>query len=168
MAKHTKTLLLVEAAQAILAEHHPMTVRQCYYQLVSSQVIKNNRGQYQAVSKALVDARREGIIPWEWIEDRLRRPRTVSMWDDLQDFAQTALASYRRDVWASQPAYVEVWVRSRTRQQRAQTSSRSTASRTWSRIWNHSCTSSRFSLMAAYLQIRQPVCFFDTGGPGTP
>lgn len=110
MAKHIKTLRLVEAAQEILAEHHPMTLRQLYYQLVSSQVIKNNRGQYQAASRAIVDARCEGIIPWEWIEDRLRRPRTVSMWDDLQDFAQTALASYRRDVWASQPAYVEVWL----------------------------------------------------------
>lgn len=36
MGKHAKTLLLVETARAILEEHHPMTVRQVYYQLVSS------------------------------------------------------------------------------------------------------------------------------------
>ena len=110
MARHAKTLALIEEALVILAENHPMTVRQVYYQIVSRQVIENNRGQYQAVSNALVDARKEGIIPWDWIEDRLRRPRVVSMWEDLQDFSETALASYRREVWATQPEYLEVWV----------------------------------------------------------
>lgn len=75
MSMHAKTLKLIEVAKNILAEDYPMTVRQVFYQLISRQAIKNNRGQYQAVSNALVDARREGVIPWEWIEDRLRRPR---------------------------------------------------------------------------------------------
>jgi hypothetical protein len=108
--KHAKTLELIEMAKAILAEGHPMTVRQVFYQLVSRQVIKNSRGQYQAVSNALVDARREGFIPWEWIEDRLRRPRHVSMWSGLTSFAETCRRSYRRDVWPSQPRYLEVWL----------------------------------------------------------
>lgn len=110
MAKHAKTLALIDTARAILAEHRPMTVRQVYYQLVSRQVIDNTRAQYQAVSNALVDARKDGTIPWEWIEDRLRRPRTVGMWDGLADFAETAKRAYRRDVWATQPGYVEVWL----------------------------------------------------------
>jgi hypothetical protein len=110
MGKHAKTVRLIEAARAVLATHHPMTVRQVYYQLVSGQVIKNNRSQYQAVSNALVDARKEGVIPWQWIEDRLRRPRRVSMWDDLADFGETVMRSYRRDVWAEQDAYLEVWL----------------------------------------------------------
>jgi len=87
-----------------------MTVRQVYYQLVSRLVIKNNRGAYQAVSNALVDARREGVIPWEWIEDRLRRPRSVDMWAGLPDFADTCRRAYRRDVWPTQPQYLEVWL----------------------------------------------------------
>jgi len=78
--------------------------------LVSRQVIENNRAQYQAVSSALVWARQEGLIPWELIEDRLRRPRTVSMWDDLVDFGETILPAYRRHVWASQSCYLEVWL----------------------------------------------------------
>ena len=108
--KHQKTLDLIEAAEAILAEGRPMTVRQVFYQLVSRQVIKNNRGQYQAVSNALADARREGIIPWDWIEDRLRRPRQVSMWTGLSAFAETCRRSYRLDVWPSQPRYLEIWL----------------------------------------------------------
>ncbi len=87
-----------------------MTVRQVYYRLVSSQVIENTRSQYQAVSNALVGARKEGLIPWEWIEDRLRRPRAVSMWENLADFAETAVSAYRRSVWATQPGYLEVWL----------------------------------------------------------
>ncbi len=79
MGQHAKTLRLIETAKDILAEGHPMTVRQVYYQLVARQVIENNRGKYQAVSNALVRARREGVVPWKWIEDRLRRPRYVSM-----------------------------------------------------------------------------------------
>ncbi len=110
MAKQERTLTIVNVAHKILTQHHPMTVRQIYYQLVSRQVIENNRAQYQAVSNALVWARQEGIIPWEWIEDRLRRPRTVSMWDDLVDFGETILPAYRRNVWAGQASYVEVWL----------------------------------------------------------
>lgn len=108
--KHAKTIELVETAKGILAEGYPMTVRQVFYQLVSRQVIKNNRGQYQAVSNALADARREGVIPWEWIEDRLRRPRSVSMWSGLSDFAEDCRRSYRLDVWPAQPCYLEVWL----------------------------------------------------------
>jgi hypothetical protein len=110
MSKHAKTLAIVEAAREALGSNRPMTVRQVYYQLVSRQVIENNRSAYQAVSKALVWARQEGHIPWDWIEDRLRRPRTVSMWDDPKAFAATAKKAYRRDVWATQPRYLEVWL----------------------------------------------------------
>jgi hypothetical protein len=109
MAKHQKTIEIIEAARELLREEHPMTVRQVYYQLVSRLVIENNRSQYQAVSIALVDARKTGFIPWNWIEDRLRLPRTVGMWNDLADFSETVKRAYRRNVWATQPAYLEVW-----------------------------------------------------------
>jgi hypothetical protein len=98
------------AATEVLAEGNPMTVRQVYYQLVARQLIDNNRGQYQAVSDMLVKLRQDGAVPWEWVEDRNRRPRTVPMWDDLGDFITAVRASYRRDVWQDQPAYLEVWL----------------------------------------------------------
>ena len=110
MGKHAKTVIILETAIEILRANNPMTVRQVYYQLVSRQVIENKRTMYQKVSNILVDARKEGAIPWEWVEDRLRRPRSVSMWGDLADFAETAQRSYRRDVWDKQGGYVEVWL----------------------------------------------------------
>jgi hypothetical protein len=110
MARQPKTIQRLEAAVDVLRAHRPMTVRQVYYQLVSRQVIKNNRSMYQAVSDLLVTARKDGTIAWDDIEDRLRRPRTVSMWRNLPAFARTALAAYRRDVWETQAGYVEVWL----------------------------------------------------------
>jgi len=110
MGRHEKTTHLIQTAYEILSALHPMTVRQVYYQLVSRQVIENNRSQYQAVSNALVDGRKEGVIPWEWMEDRLRKPRHVGMWDGLADFVEPVIAAYRRNVWGRQPHYLEVWL----------------------------------------------------------
>jgi len=109
MAKHAKTLAMLDVAIEVLTAIHPMTVRQVYYQLVSRLVIENKQSQYNAVCNLLRDARKEGVIPWEWVEDRLRRPRTVAMWEDLTDFAHVA-RQYRRDIWRTQPHYVEVWL----------------------------------------------------------
>lgn len=109
MAKHAKTLQMIDQAYAILAAVNPMTVRQVYYQLVSRHALKNSQSRYDAVCNALRDARLEGVIPWEWIEDRTRRPRKVPMWKDLTAFAQVA-EQYRRDVWATQPRRLEVWL----------------------------------------------------------
>ncbi len=107
---HAATQARLEVAREVLAEEHPMTVRQVYYQLVSRQVIENSRSAYQAVSTLLVDARKAGLIPWEWLEDRTRRPRGASAWDGLADFAVTVRGAYRRDVWVEQPVYIECWL----------------------------------------------------------
>ncbi len=110
MGRHAKTQRVIDAAAEILTVEAPMTLRQVFYHLVSRQVLENTRGRYQALSQALVAARREGLIPWDWLEDRLRRPREVPMWDGLAEFAESAQGWYRRDVWATQPGYLEVWL----------------------------------------------------------
>lgn len=110
MGLHEKTIAIIEKAHEILEEHNPMTLRQVYYQLVARQVIENSKSSYQSLSNTIVAARQEGLIPWGWIDDRLRKPRKVSMWDDLPDFAETAINAYRRDVWANQNNLVEVWL----------------------------------------------------------
>lgn len=105
-----KTLQLIEDAYQVLAEYNPMTLRQCYYQLVSKHVIDNNMSQYKRLSNALVQARQQGLIPWEWIEDRVRQPQAVSMWADLTAFMKTVRQAYRKDIWSNQPGYLEVWL----------------------------------------------------------
>ena len=110
MTLQKKTLNLINQAYIILSEYNPMTLRQVYYQLVSHHVIDNKLNEYKRLSAALVRARQEGIISWDWIEDRVRSPREVSMWQDLPDFIKTVKNAYRRDVWNSQSSYIEVWL----------------------------------------------------------
>ena len=110
MARHSKTQAIIDAARAVLSEYHPQTVRQVYYRLVAAHVIDNTRSQYKAVSRVLVGARQEGLILWEWVEDRLRRPRAVPMWSDVEDLLEDARRAYRRDVWATQAELTEVWL----------------------------------------------------------
>lgn len=107
---HKKTFRLIERAYDILLQYNPMTLRQVYYQLVARQTIENKRSEYQRLSNALVKARKGKMIPWEWIEDRVRQPRVVSMWHDLPDFIETVKRAYRKDIWNKQPTYTEVWL----------------------------------------------------------
>ncbi len=110
MKKQQKTLDLISAAREILELQNPMTLRQTYYQLVAKHIIDNNKNEYQKLSNALVWARQQELIPWEWIEDRTRQPRQTNMWSDLTDFFETVKSAYKKDVWASQENYIVVWV----------------------------------------------------------
>src|ERR1700682_2806644 len=97
MARQLKTQTKIDVAYEVLSEQHPMTVRQVYYQLVSRHIIENSRSAYQGISTALVDARRQGDIPWDWIEDRIRRPRRPSMWTNVSTFMESVRRSYHKD-----------------------------------------------------------------------
>jgi hypothetical protein len=108
---------IIESMISIFHEYNPgldlenrMTLRQVYYQLVARQFIENHRKEYKRVKEALVHARKSGLIPWDWIEDRTRQPRIVPMWRDLSEFSEVVLRSYRKKVWNDQPLYVEVWL----------------------------------------------------------
>jgi hypothetical protein len=101
--------IVVPVAVEILREHHPMTLRQVFYRLVARQLIENRSQHYDSLSKALVRARQDGTIPWEWIEDRLRWPHEVPMWASIADFGADVVEDYRRDVWTTQPRYFELW-----------------------------------------------------------
>jgi hypothetical protein len=115
MPRHAKTQNIIDQAREILDNYRPMTVRQVYYQLVSRQVIENNRSAYQGVSDALVAARREGVIPWDWIEDRLRVPRGLgdgwpTVEDYLNDQVEQIVSGFHLEIWPTQPCYVECWL----------------------------------------------------------
>lgn len=120
MARHTKrarrTREEVDAIRAVafeeLQEGHPMTLRQVHYRIVGrgDTTYTNTRGDYNQLSKWLVRDRLDGLIPWAWIEDRLRKPRHVAMWEDLPGFVSAVRSSYRRDVWQDQPEYLEAWL----------------------------------------------------------
>jgi hypothetical protein len=103
---------VVDAAYEELAAGHPMTLRQVHYRLVSRDDVyyRNTQSDYDSLSGWLRDGRLDGSVPWEWMEDRLRKPRLVQMNSDLPEFIDAVRRSYRRDVWQDQDEYVEVWL----------------------------------------------------------
>jgi hypothetical protein len=115
MRRQAKTQRIIDHAHEILDAYRPMTVRQVFYQLVSRQDVENTRSRYQSVGRALVNARREGLIPWEWIEDHLRHPRgRFTGWRSVERYLDDAIDAlgnqYYAAVWPIQPRYVEVWL----------------------------------------------------------
>ena len=108
--KAQDSLTLINAAEAILREIQPATVRAACYQLFNAKIIpdmgKNSTGR---VSKQLVYARENGMIPWSWIVDETRRTEGHAVWDSLADRIDGAVRYYRRNNWQEQPHVVEVW-----------------------------------------------------------
>lgn len=102
-----KIVTIVEEYQE---QGYRMTLRQLYYQLVSRDVIPNQASEYAKLSTLLTEARMYGFVDWDFIEDRVRKPKKVAQWDSIQDIANAAVKQYRRDRWANQEYYVEVWV----------------------------------------------------------
>ena len=108
--KAQKSLALVDAARSILEEIQPATVRAVCYRLFVLKLIKNmSKNETTKVSKQLVWAREEGIIPWSWIVDETREAERISSWSNPDQILEAAVTRYRKDYWESQPEWVEVW-----------------------------------------------------------
>ena len=86
-----------------------ITLRQLYYQLVSKNIIRNQQREYKRLGELLSKARLAGLVDWNVIEDRARRPQRSSEWDSIQDIVESAIASFRLPRWKDQPVYVELW-----------------------------------------------------------
>lgn len=87
-----------------------LSLRQLYYQLVTVNAIRNEEKAYKGLGKLVSDGRLAGLIDWDLIEDRGRRPSVPSEWRNLQNLVDGALYSYRLPRWKGQEFYVELWV----------------------------------------------------------
>jgi hypothetical protein len=103
------TTELIDAALEILEQENPMTVRQLFYRLVSVEHIENTQLNYQRVSRLMTKARRDDRCPYEWIVDRSRPTYEPNVWKDPTGYAEGVKHGYRKDYWAMQPNYCEIW-----------------------------------------------------------
>jgi hypothetical protein len=94
----------------IASELWPATLRQLYYQATVRKLVDKTEAQYDAVGRQLVAMRRAGEIPYSWIADNtrwMRKPRTYS---GLKNMLVVTQQTYRRAIWDTQDAYVEIWL----------------------------------------------------------
>jgi hypothetical protein len=101
---------LIQASYEILEQIQPASVRAVCYQLFTRGIIASMKtSETQKVSKQLVYARENGIIPWEWIVDETRTGECYNTWGDLSSYGRTVVKGYRKDFWRHQNETVEVW-----------------------------------------------------------
>lgn len=109
-----KNKVKLEIINSIIQEYadddYKMTLRQLYYQLVSRDIIPNLQAEYGKISKLLVEGRMGGIVNWEAIEDRLRKP-DIPYWNlNPKEAIEDTVTQYRLNRQKDQKLYLEVWV----------------------------------------------------------
>jgi len=96
-----------------------LTIRQIFYRLVSAGVIPNTRSAYNSLDKAISQARKKGVIPFDAIVDRSRNfiggdtPYYLTpeqYFNGLIENLKTAFLNYDIPYWLNQPIYIEVWL----------------------------------------------------------
>lgn len=118
-----KTEELIAFAHELLAQFHPMTVRQLHYAIFSAAKIdyENTQADYKRLSRATTRARRvhrwgelighqvtDGILH-DWIIDELREAERVNFWEDVAGYMDSVKMCFRRDTWQDQLNYCELW-----------------------------------------------------------
>lgn len=118
-------LAIIKIANGIITRYtqqgYSLTLRQLYYQFISGDLFPaswqdpttgsiNNERSYKNLGKIISDGRLNGLIDWEAIEDRGRRPMIWADYQNAEDFLATELRTYRRPRWDGQENYVELWV----------------------------------------------------------
>jgi len=108
--KTQRSLKLIDTCYDILEEIHPASVRAVCYQLFTRGLLESMAKRCtDRISKQLVYAREQDIIPWHWIVDETRSVERAHTWADPEEFAEVVVGSYRRNFWQGQSIRVEVW-----------------------------------------------------------
>ena len=97
----------------IITQYHKqgyvLTLRQLYYQLVSMDFISNKASEYRKLGILVTKGRMAGLIDWDAIEDRLRRPWRPWWTTSVTSAMDTIIGQYRLDRQDGQPSLIEVW-----------------------------------------------------------
>jgi hypothetical protein len=100
----------LEAITDILnGEQEPITIRHLFYRLVGLGVIEKTELAYVSLCGHLSKWRRSGEIPWDAFVDSTRWHLGDDTFNGLNDALTNTFETYRRNLWAEQSAFVEIW-----------------------------------------------------------
>jgi hypothetical protein len=92
----------------IVAEMKPMTVRQVFYQATVRDWVEKSDPGYNKVQTDLVQMRRAGVLPYDWLADNTRWQRKPRTFNGVQQALEDTARLYRKDLWADADAYVSL------------------------------------------------------------
>jgi hypothetical protein len=98
------------ALYAIVSQMKPMTVRQVFYQATVRNLVEKSEAGYTKVQTDLVQMRRAGMLPYDWLADNTRWQRKPRTFYSVQHALDDTARLYRKALWAEADAYVEVWL----------------------------------------------------------
>lgn len=105
-----KTAALYVAIMRLMDENEPpMTARGVFYGLVSAGRIAKSEHGYKRACYHLLQMRRRGILPYDFVADNTRMMRKPHTYDSIHAFLEISRDTYRRALWQDQNAYVEIW-----------------------------------------------------------
>lgn len=99
-----------EILEEYVEDGYRLTLRQLYYQLVSRDFIPNKQDEYKKLMNILKKGRMAGIVDWDAIEDRVRRPILPYWVTGIPDAINDTIRQYRLNRMKGQPCNIEVWV----------------------------------------------------------
>lgn len=100
----------VQIVREYQAQGLVLTLRQLYYQFVSRDLIPNTERSYKNLGNLVSKARLAGMLDWDAIEDRGRRPDTPQQFRDVAHLVEVAINAYKLPRWGGQRWYAELWV----------------------------------------------------------
>jgi hypothetical protein len=98
------------ALLAIVAEQHPMTVRQVFSAATVRGIIEKTERGYDKVQSDLTELRGAGTLPYEWLADSTRTTRKSRSYGGMAEALRETARLYRRDLWADAGHRVQVWL----------------------------------------------------------
>jgi hypothetical protein len=108
--KSQKSMDLIHAAFRIFSEIQPASVRAACYRLFTEGLIPSMaKNHTNAVGTQLVWARENHYLPWDWVVDETRAAERIASWKNPESIIRDAIGQYRKNYWADQPEWVEVW-----------------------------------------------------------
>ena len=88
----------------------PVTVRQVFYAATVQKVVEKTEDGYNKIQSMCLQARRRGILSYQWIADNSRTVYRLTSYDDLSNAADSFASSYRRNFWSDFDYSAEVWL----------------------------------------------------------
>jgi hypothetical protein len=107
--KTPEVLARIDACRTILAQIQPAGVRAVCYRLFVQGLLESMAKKCtNRISRDLVYAREQRIVPWEHVVDETRDTERAPAWKDSAAYVRAVRRAYRRDHWNTQPFLVEI------------------------------------------------------------
>jgi hypothetical protein len=103
--------VIKDDVKAILNEYTDrITIRHLFYRLVGNGTIQKTEDEYSKLCRQLAKWRKNGEIAYDNFVDGTRFYTGETLYGDMSSALDITAECYRKNLWATQPHFVEVWV----------------------------------------------------------